>query len=48
VMIAMVKGQIKSQGNMAAGLKFLPMLKPVFKMYVDVLKEAGREDLIIK
>jgi putative sterol carrier protein len=48
VMIAMVKGQIKSQGNMTAALKFLPMLKPVFKMYVEVLKEAGREDLIIK
>jgi putative sterol carrier protein len=48
VMMAMVKGQIKSQGNMTAALKFLPMLKPVFKMYVEVLKEAGREDLIIK
>jgi hypothetical protein len=47
-MIAMVKGQVKSKGNMTAALKFLPMLKPVFKMYVDVLKEAGREDLILK
>ena len=33
---------------MTAALKFLPMLKPVFKMYVEVLKEAGRENLIIK
>lgn len=48
MMIAMVKGQIKTQGNMTAGLKFLPMLKPVFKMYIEVLKETGREDLIIK
>jgi putative sterol carrier protein len=48
VMMAMVKGQIKSQGNMTAALKFLPMLKPVFKMYIEVLREVGREDLIIK
>jgi len=47
LMMAMQKGQVKSQGNMTKTLKFLPLLPPIYKMYVEVLKEVGREDLII-
>ena len=47
VMTAMLKGKIKFKGSKTVSLKFIPLLKPVFKMYVEVLKEAGREDLII-
>lgn len=47
MMMAMQKGQIKSEGKVSQTLKFLPLLGPIFKMYIETLKEVGRADLII-
>ena len=48
LMMAMTKGQVKSQGAVTKMLKVLPKITPIYKMYVESLKEAGREDLVIK
>jgi hypothetical protein len=44
----MAKGQVKTQGAVTKMLKLLPKINPVYKMFAESLKEAGREDLIIK
>ena len=48
LMIAMTKGQVKSTGSTTKMLKMLPKMTPVYKLFVEALKEAGREDLVIK
>jgi len=47
VMIAMTRGRIKSRGKMTKLLKLLPVVKPIFPMYRQVLEEMGRKDLLI-
>ncbi|HOX16513.1 MAG TPA: SCP2 sterol-binding domain-containing protein [Smithellaceae bacterium] len=48
LMMAMTKGQVKSSGAVTKMLKLLPKIGPVYKLFAETLKEAGREDLIIK
>lgn len=48
LMMAMTKGQVKTQGAVTKMLKLLPKIGPVYKFFVESLKEAGREDLVIK
>lgn len=48
LMMAMTKGQVKSQGSVTAMLKLLPKITPVYKLFAESLREAGREDLVIK
>ena len=48
LIMAMTKGQVKSTGAVTKMLKILPKIGPIYKMYAESLKEAGREDLIIK
>lgn len=48
LMIAMGKGQVKSSGAVTKMLKLLPKINPVYKLFVEALKETGREDLVIK
>ena len=48
LMIAMTKGQVKSSGAVTKMLKLLPKIGPVYKLFVETLKDAGREDLVIK
>jgi hypothetical protein len=48
LIMAMTKGQVKSTGAVTKMLKLLPKIGPIYKMYAESLKEAGREDLIIK
>jgi len=48
LVMAMTKGQVKSTGAVTKMLKVLPKIGPVYKMYAESLKEAGREDLVIK
>ncbi|MGD0276871.1 MAG: hypothetical protein ABSB79_12620, partial [Syntrophales bacterium] len=48
LIMAMTKGQVKSTGAVTKMLKVLPKIGPVYKMYAESLKEAGREDLVIK
>jgi len=48
LMIAMGKGQVKTSGAMTKMLKLLPMINPIYKMTVEVAKELGRDDLLVK
>lgn len=48
LMMAMGKGQVKTSGAMTKMLKLLPMISPIYKMYVELAKEIGREDLLVK
>ncbi|BCS95747.1 hypothetical protein DSLASN_13790 [Desulfoluna limicola] len=48
LMMAMTKGQVKTKGAKTKMLKLLPKITPVYKLYVEALKEVGREDLIVK
>lgn len=48
VMAALMSGKTKAKGSIPNALKLLPIIKPAFKLYPEILKEIGREDLIIK
>lgn len=48
VMAALLAGKTKAKGSIPKALQLLPIIKPVFKMYPEILKKIGREDLIIK
>lgn len=46
VALAMAKGEIKNKGKVSAVMKVVPVTKPLFATYKQILTEAGREDLI--
>jgi hypothetical protein len=46
VTVALARGQIKAKGPVAKILKLVPLVKPVFPRYEQMLHEAGREDLL--
>jgi putative sterol carrier protein len=46
VTMAMARGQIKAKGPVAKILKLVPLVKPVFPRYEQMLEEANREDLV--
>jgi putative sterol carrier protein len=46
VTIAMARGQMKAKGPVAKILKLVPLVKPVFPRYRNMLAEAGRGDLL--
>lgn len=48
MMTAMGRGQLKVSGAVASVTKLLPRLSGCFPKWVEVLKEAGRSDLIVK
>lgn len=45
--MAMAKSKIKVEGNVASLLKLAPLGKKLFPVYVDNLKQDGREDLLV-
>ncbi len=45
VTVALARGQMKAKGPVAKILKLVPLVKPVFPRYRQMLTEAGREDL---
>ncbi len=45
VTVALARGQIKAKGPVAKILKLVPLVKPVFPRYRQMLTDAGREDL---
>jgi putative sterol carrier protein len=45
--LAMARGKIKVDGNVASLLKLAPLGKKLFPKYVETLRAAGREDLIV-
>jgi putative sterol carrier protein len=46
VTVALARGQMKAKGPVAKILKLVPLVKPVFPRYRQMLTEAGRDDLV--
>ena len=46
VTMALARGQMKAKGPVAKILKLVPLVKPVFPRYQQMLREKGREDLL--
>jgi putative sterol carrier protein len=46
VTVALARGQMKAKGPVAKILKLVPLTKPVFPRYREMLEEAGRDDLL--
>ena len=44
VTVALARGQMKAKGPVAKILKLVPLVKPVFPRYKQMLESAGRED----
>jgi hypothetical protein len=39
-------GEIQSEGSIPKMLKMLPVIKPAFKIYPELLKERGLESIL--
>ena len=46
VTVALARGQIKAKGPVAKILKLVPLTKPIFPRYRQMLEEADRKDLL--
>ena len=46
VTVALARGQMKAKGPVAKILKLVPLVKPVFPRYRELLEREGRSDLI--
>lgn len=46
ITIALARGQIKAKGPVAKILKLVPLVKPVFPRYRQMLEDGGRTDLL--
>jgi putative sterol carrier protein len=46
VTVALARGQMKAKGPVAKILKLVPLVKPVFPRYRQMLVDAGRQDLL--
>ena len=44
--LAMAQGKAKMTGSRTKALKLLPLTKPLFATYEQLLQEAGRQDLL--
>jgi putative sterol carrier protein len=47
VPIAVATGRIKTKGNMAKALKLIPITKPIYEKYRQMLEEEGYEHLLV-
>jgi hypothetical protein len=45
---SVAKGKVKQGGNIIAMLKLLPVVKPAFKVFPQILEEMGHGDLVIR
>lgn len=46
VTMAMARGQMKAKGPVTKILKMVPLVKPVFPRYKEMLEQAKRDDLL--
>jgi hypothetical protein len=46
ITVALARGEIDAKGPVAKVLKLVPLVEPVFPRYEELLREAGRADLI--
>lgn len=44
--VAMTKGRIRTKGPVKELLRLLPLARPLFAQYEELLREHGREDLL--
>ena len=44
--LAMAQGKAKMTGSRTKALKLLPLTKPLFATYEELLRDAGRDDLL--
>lgn len=48
VVSSLLSGEAKAEGNVPQAMKLLPAIKPVYGLYPEILREMGRDDLIIE
>ncbi len=48
IVTALVSGKARAQGDISQAMKIMPVLRPMVDVYVQVLRESGRPDLIPK
>lgn len=48
LMVALTRRQIIAKGPIPKILKLLPAVEPMYEMYPRILREMGREDLVLK
>ena len=46
LVMAMAKGQVRARGSVPEMLKMLPLAKPLYARYEQLLRDQGRDDLI--
>lgn len=46
VTVALARGQMKARGPVAKVLRLVPLVKPSFPRYEQILRDAGRTDLL--
>ena len=46
VTVALARGQIQAKGPVAKILRLVPLVKPTFPHYEQMLRDAGRDDLL--
>ena len=47
VPIALARGRIKARGSIQKALKLIPITKPIYRMYREMLEEEGYEHLLL-
>lgn len=45
--LAMARGQVKAEGSVMKVLKLVPNVKHLFPVYVELLRNDGRDELVI-
>ncbi len=48
IITSLLSGKTRAEGDISQAVKFMPVLKPIFEIYPQALKDLGREDLITK
>lgn len=47
VALAIARGRIKARGSVPKALKLIPIAKPIYKKYRELLKEEGYDHLLV-
>lgn len=48
VIAAMAKRQVTASGSITSALKLIPVIRPSFRIYPEVLKELGLSELLVE
>ena len=47
VPLAIASGRIKASGSVPKALKLIPITKPIYKIYREMLEDADRDHLLL-